>query len=118
MNRILIPICIFGVVAGAWLGLMENILRHEGYQSRSVVAALIALQGFATLLFIRSRGRSLYRCVVMTGAAGIIWLGYSSISKMLTAPHFEGFVLIIGAALILQGALTLALLFPANRVSV
>jgi hypothetical protein len=102
-KQMLVPMCAFGVVAGTWLGVMENILKHEGYTGRTVVAACIALQALITLLPLgRLRG------LVIPGAIAIIWLGYSSISKMLNAPHFEGFVLIIGASLMLQGALTLA----------
>src|SRR6202522_1291739 len=39
MKRVLMTTCWFGVVAGAWLGVMENILKHEGYEIRTLVAA-------------------------------------------------------------------------------
>ena len=112
MNKMLVgmlvPMCVFAVVAGTWLGVMENILKHEGYAGRTVIAACIALQGFATLLFIRLRGSSIFRGLLMAGAIAIIWLGYRSVGRVLHSPHFEGYVLVIGAALILQGVLTLA----------
>jgi hypothetical protein len=112
MKKILIPFCVFGLLAGTWLGVMENVLKHDGYAGRTVIAACIALQALITLLPVER-----LRIVVMPGAVAIIWLGFSSISTMLHGPHFEGFVLIIGAGLMLQGALTLAaLLQNRNRV--
>jgi hypothetical protein len=84
MKNLLIPVCVFGVVAGTWLGVMEIILQHDGYAGRSVITVCIALQALATLLFVER-----LRAVVMAGAIAIIWLGYSSISKMLRAPHFR-----------------------------
>ncbi len=111
-RKILIPFCVFGMIAGVWLGVMENILKHDGYGGRTVIAACIAIQAIITLLPVER-----LRFVVMAGAVGIIWLGYSSISSMLRGPHFEGFVVIIGGALMLQGALTLATLLQfRNRV--
>jgi hypothetical protein len=108
VRKILIPFCVFGMIAGIWLGVMENILKHDGYAGRSAIAACIALQAIITLLPIaRLRG------IVMAGAFGIVWLGFSSISSMLHGSHFEGFVLIIGAALMVQGALTLGTLLRA-----
>jgi hypothetical protein len=99
--------CWFGVAAGTWLAVMENVLRHEGYAGRTAVAACIVLQSLATLLFIGRRGGWLLRGAVMAGAFGIVWLGFSAISKVLSAQHFEGFVVVIGCALIVQGGLTL-----------
>jgi len=116
LKRLLTLICLFAIVAGMWLGVMENILRHDGYAARSAIAAFIAIQGSATLLFLwLNRGGSVLRILVMAGAAAIMLLGASATLRILRAQHFEGFVLIIGLALLLQGALTLAALMP-NRV--
>jgi hypothetical protein len=50
VRKILIPFCVFGMIAGIWLGVMENILKHDGYAGRTVIAACIALQALITLL--------------------------------------------------------------------
>ncbi|HEY1215966.1 MAG TPA: hypothetical protein VGE93_20245, partial [Bryobacteraceae bacterium] len=110
VQRALVLICLFAIAAGIWLGTMEHILRHDGYLARSVIAACIAVQGLATLLYLLLHGRSVFRRVVITGAVGIILLGGSAILRISRAQHFEGFVLLIGLALLLQGALTLATL--------
>jgi len=104
---------LFTVAAGVWLGVMENILEHPGYVGRSVIAAYIAVQGLATLACILLSGRSVFRNVVMMGAVAIAFLGGSAILRILGAQHFEGFVLIIGTALVMQGVLTVTTLFQA-----
>ena len=37
MKQVLILVPLFLVAAGTWLGVMENILRHDGYAGRSVI---------------------------------------------------------------------------------
>jgi hypothetical protein len=86
---------------------MENILEHPGYAARSIVAAGIVIQGLATVLFLMWRGHPLFRGIVLAGAVGVVVLGASAIIRIVNAPHFEGFVLIIGAALIVQGTTAL-----------
>ncbi len=98
--------------AGVWLALMENILKHAGYGGRTVIAACIAIQGLATLLLLLLDGRLIFRALVLTGAVGIAILGAAAIERILDAPHFEGFVLIIGFALIVQCLLTVAVVLP------
>jgi hypothetical protein len=99
---------LFVIAAGVWLGVMENILRHDGYAGRSLIAAGIAIQGICSILCMRLHGRSAFRGIVMAGAAAFIVFGASAILRILRAQHFEGFVLLIGLAMILQSALTLA----------
>jgi hypothetical protein len=108
MKTALTWMSVFTVVAGVWLASMENILKHSGYGERMAIAACIATQGLATLLLLLLDGRMAFRALVILGAVGVAILGGSSIKRMLDAPHFEGFVLVIGIALIAQGVLTLA----------
>jgi predicted DNA repair protein MutK len=110
LKRVLILLSLFVMAAGAWLGAMENILRHDGYRDRSVIAVCIAMQGLATLLCVLLNGGRAVRNLVTIGSAAILWLGGSAMIKTLRARHFEGFVLVIGLALVLQGVLTLATL--------
>ncbi len=106
---------LFVLAAGVWLGVMENILKHDGYVGRSAIAVCIAIQGLATLLFILLNGGAAVRNLIMAGAVATLLLGGSAILKILRAQHFEGFVLVVGLALILQGALTLATVLQARR---
>jgi len=52
-------------------------------------------------------GRSIFRALVLAGAVGAAVLGAAAVIRVLNAPHFEGFVLLIGAALVAQGILAL-----------
>jgi hypothetical protein len=110
MKAALTSMSLFTVAAGVWLALMENILRHPGYAGRTAIAACIAIQGLATLLVLLLDGRSIFRAFILAGAVALAILGASAIKRILDAPHFEGFALLIGVALIVQCLLTLALL--------
>jgi hypothetical protein len=102
-------------LAGVWLAVMENLLKHPGYPQRSAIAACIVIQGLATLLFLMWHGRATFRVIVLAGAVGAAVLGASAIIRDLNAPHFEGFVLLIGAALIVQGMMSLVVVGGARH---
>jgi hypothetical protein len=101
-------ISLFTTAAGVWLAVMENILKHPGYAERSAIAACIAIQGLATVLWLLRDGPAVFRALVIAGGAGVAVFGALAIKRILDAPHFEGFVLIIGSALIAQGILAVA----------
>lgn len=115
VKQLLVLVSFFTAAAGVWLGVMENVLRHQGYAERSVMAACIALQSLGTLLVLLSSGGSALRKPVMAGAVAMALLGVSAIFKIARAEHFEGFVLVIGAALLVQGGLTLTTLLSARH---
>jgi hypothetical protein len=115
MKASLTWISVFTAAAGVWLTVMENIQRHAGYAERSAIAACIAIQGLSTVLFLVRDGRSIFRMLVLTGAVGVMLLGASAVKQILDAPHFEGFVFLIGSALIVQGGLALAVVLLARH---
>ena len=115
MRIVLTWMSVFTVVAGVWLAVMENILKHAGYGERTAIAACIVIQGVATLLVLMLNGRTLFRTLVLIGAAALAILGVFAIKRILDASHFEGFVLLIGCALIAQGALTLVVMLRPHR---
>ncbi len=110
LKQLLVCSCFFTAAAAVWLIIMENVLKHNGYVGRSAIAAGIALQSAATLLLLLLHGRAVFRFVVLGGAIAIALLGISAVFKTLQANHFEGFVLIIGSALLIQSGLTTATL--------
>ena len=107
MRASLTWMCMITALAGAWLAVMESILRHPGFAGRLAIAACIVVQGIATVLFLMLHGRSIFRALVLAGAVGAAVLGAAAVIRVLNAPHFEGFVLLIGAALVAQGILAL-----------
>jgi hypothetical protein len=99
--------CLLTALAGVWLAVMEQVLKHPGYAGRSAIAACIVIQGLATLLFLMWHGHPIFRVIVQAGAVGVFVLGAAAIIRILNAPHFEGFVLLVGTALIVQGMMAL-----------
>ena len=75
-----------------------------------MIAACVAIPGLATVLFLLLDGRSIFRALVSIGALALAIFGVTAIKRILDAPHFEGFVLIIGLALIVQSVLTLGVI--------
>ena len=54
------------------------------------------------------RGR-LVRLSLLAGGAAIAWLGGSWAYGTVAGDHFEGYALVLGTALAIQGALTIAI---------
>lgn len=117
MKQALMLMSVFTAAAGIWLVVMENILKHSGYPVRSAIDVCIAIQGAATLLFLIFDGRAIFRWLVIAGAVAIGLVGARAIGRILQAQHFEGFVLIIGFALLVQAVLTLVVLIQARHSS-
>lgn len=116
MGKLLLFSSVLTVSCGAWLALMEVLLRHPGFVSRAAVASLIAAAGLSTFL-VRALhlGVSIERWL-WAAAAALIGLGVMSFLRNARATHFEGFVFIISIVLVLQGLLMLGTLGrPAAR---
>jgi hypothetical protein len=110
MKKALLPLSMFTFACACWLGVMEMMLRHPGYGTRVGVAVLIALISMATVLVrmadvgVGARGERW----LWVGAVLLIGIGGQAFVRNARAAHFEGFVLVISVALIVQGLLTLA----------
>jgi hypothetical protein len=107
--------CTFG--AALWLAAMELVLHHWRYQQRILVDALVALQSAATIALSFDTRPTVLRYAVLLGALGASYVGAAAVYRMLVAPHFEGFVLVIGGGLVLQGVLTWLWLLLGRRAS-
>lgn len=133
LKTALAAIAVFTAAASCWLFVMYFVLRHPGYQAGASIAAIFVAQSLLTLVLVASgtpahaAGRldglpavhAGLRLVVLVGACGIAWAGYSAVSATLTGDHFEGFALVIGVALVAQGLMTLVTFarpFPVLRV--
>jgi hypothetical protein len=103
----LIAISVFTTVAAVWLAVMENVLKHTGYAGRIASdLGLAAISVCILLIYALASGTKLRFLLLAGGAAVLAWGAIASV-HMLRSPHFEGFVLIIGGALMLQGVLTI-----------
>ena len=110
MRTVLAAVCAFTLLATGYLSLSVLIL-HPPRVNDAVwflLAALFAAQGVLTLTTLAGvvRGAST-RWPLLAGGVAIILVGASWVRDTVSGPHFEGYALVLGAALVVQGALTL-----------
>ncbi len=108
LQSILVGLCVFTAASGAWLCLMENILRHDRYQARTLMDGEIVALSLLTMAFLFGWSQRGLPWIVALGGAAALYLGASAITHTFLALHFEGYVIMIGTALVAQGAMTLA----------
>ena len=99
-------LCFCTALAGCWLGMMDLLLRHSGYGSQIVIAATIVSQALLTLAALRFHRYGVLRVVAMVGSLTMLWLAGSALKATLGGAQFEGYVLLIALALIVQTVLT------------
>ena len=108
MRPILTIVCALTVAASSWLGVMFVVLHRPGYERGLEVSALFVLQSLLAGAVINQWLRqSSLRVVTLAGAVALAWAGTSAVLANINGTHFEGYALIIGALLILQGVLTI-----------
>lgn len=110
MAKLLIANSLITLAGACWLALMEIILRHPGYRTRTAVAACIFLICLATIL-----ARWLHLNIrrerwLWAGAFVLLWIGAQAFAENLSGLHFEAFAFILSIIVFLQGALMLVTL--------
>lgn len=111
-------VCAFGAVASGWLAVMFVVLHRPGFERGAAMSALFVVQSLLALAAVNGiLRRAAWRVLALVGAAGIIWAGGRAVAATLGSPHFEGYALLIGIALILQGLLTGQQLIPIGSTS-
>ena len=112
LKTALAAICILTLLATAYLTASLLVLRppRANSQQWSLMAALIIAQGVVTLVALFLVRTAPVRYAALAGAVAIALAGARSVFNTLAGPHFEGYALVLGSALVVQGALTLAAL--------
>ncbi|HXD73549.1 MAG TPA: hypothetical protein VN628_07430 [Vicinamibacterales bacterium] len=108
MRACLTGICLLTVAASGWLGVMFVALHRPGFERGVAISALFVVQSLLALA-VANRwliGRP-WTFLAPAGAVGLIWAGGQAILTNLSSSHFEGYALLIGFLLTLQGILTL-----------
>ena len=105
----LAAICLLTLSATLYLSASLLILQppRTNYQQWSLVASAIMVQGALTVIAMRVGSRRGLRYAAAAGGAGIAALGASSVDGTVSGPHFEGYALVLGSMLVIQGLLTL-----------
>lgn len=100
------------VLSCGWLATMELILRRPDYEIRFLVEFLIVIESAMTIAVLRGLAPAALRWPILAGAAATGLLGGWVVAEDLSLPglparaHFEGYLLIIGLALVSYGVLT------------
>ena len=108
MAKILLFNSTLSLLCGAWLALMELVLRHPGYWPRFGVAISISAIALCTILVRMLRLGAGVERWLWIGAIVLIGIGGKSFLHNLHAAHFEGFAFLISLVIVLQGAMMLA----------
>ena len=109
MRRLLTIVAGFTFLAASWFAVMYLVLRHDGYQWRFAIALLLVAQSILTIYAVTRAAPPAVRATLIAGALGIAWLGVSAIwqNNSPTNHDWEGYVDVMGAALVVQAVLTL-----------
>jgi hypothetical protein len=105
----LAAICIFTLSATVYLSASLMILRppRANDQQWALVASAIIVQGALTLVALRAGSSRGLRYAAAAGGVALAAFGASSIYSTVSGPHFEGYALVLGSMLVIQGLLTL-----------
>jgi hypothetical protein len=106
-----------------WFATMELFLRHTGYGWRFLVVAAIVAEGALTIAVFEHlvEATAALRWPLTAGAAATAILGWWVVAEDLARPgiperpHFEGYLLIIGMALIAYGVFAVTAISVTRR---
>lgn len=108
MKQVSVALCLFVAAACAWLAVMERVLKHPGYTGRTAVDLCLIAQAVATSVCLLLNLPPLVRFLVTFCAVITAGFGGFAVISVLRSQHFEGYILVIGLALVLEGLFTLA----------
>src|SRR5262245_48399407 len=109
LKTALAAICLLTLSATVYLGASLLVLQppRANYPQWALVASAIILQGALTLVGLRVGSPRGLRYGAAAGGAAIAALGASFNYNTVSGPHFEGYALVLGSMLVVQGLLTL-----------
>jgi hypothetical protein len=116
----LAAICVFTLLATTYLSASLLILRppRANYQQWALVASVIVAQGVLTLAALRLGGARTLGYVTVAGGVVLTALGASAVYSTVSGPHFEGYALVLGSALIIQGLMTIGAFLTAESFKI
>lgn len=111
--------CVFTLLATAYLTASLLILRppRANYQQWTLVATAIVVQGVLTLIALFVSAQASLRYAALAGGFAIAVIGAWWVHSTLSGAHFEGYALILGSAMVVQGVLTLVAFLRSAQVS-
>jgi len=109
MKATLMAVAAFTALAAVYLSLSLAILHppNANIGRWSWMAVLFLTQSTITLLAVtRHLPGPVLRGLLLAGGAVILLIGASGLYATVTGSHFEGYALVLGSALVVQGLLT------------
>jgi hypothetical protein len=118
MKRSLLCLCFFTLAASIWFGIMETAQRYSGvvpHDVRLIWAVMLAVVSLITILYLVFPGYRLLRILLSLGAVSMLNPGVVTTAMVIRSTHVEVYMLLFGAAAILQLVLAiLALAFVSD----
>jgi hypothetical protein len=110
LKRSLTTLCALTMLATVYLSVSLAVLRppRANYQQWALAAALILAQGALTVVVLMAGRAAALRPLVLAGGVVVGLFGAWWVYSTASSPHFEGYALVLGSMLVVQGALTLA----------
>jgi hypothetical protein len=115
LNRLLAASCWLTLFATAYLSLSVIVLRPPrlNYSAWFLMAGFFVAQSVLTLVTVAGSARSTWsRRVLIAGGVAIASTGAWWVHETVSGPHFEGYALILGSWVAIQGTLTVLWLLP------
>jgi hypothetical protein len=116
---VLAAVCSFTLLGTIYLSLSLLMLQppRASFTTWFVMAALFVAQSAVTLAVLAGRASSaVMRRAALAGGAAVAVVGALWIRATVTGPHFEGYAIVLGSAVVAQGALTLLVLSGTRRL--
>ena len=119
MKPTLAAICASTLLATAYLSASLLILRppRANYEPWAVVALVIVFQSVLTLIALPAGSPKRLRHATAAGGVALSALGAWWVAGTMSAAHFEGYALVLGSAMAVQGLLTVTTLMRARPVA-
>lgn len=111
MKTTLALISSFTLLAAGYLSLSVALLRppRVNYGEWFLTATLFVGQSVLTLLAVTGLiSGGWIRWVLLAGSVAVIGVGAAWVYATVSGPHFEGYAVVLGSAVVVQGVLTLA----------
>lgn len=109
LKTALAAVCLLTLSATLYLSASLLILQppRANYQQWTLVATAIVAHGVLTLFAMRAGSAKGLRYVAAGGGIALATLGGSWVYSTVSGSHFEGYALVLGSMLVIQGLLTL-----------
>ncbi len=115
LRYFLLLVCGFTGLAGLWLGAMGLRLKHPGYVEGEIISGIILSEALLTIAAVWLRRFPILLQLSAIGCLPLFWLAFKALKGVIEGSNFEGYILLIALALIIQSTSTLAMLIMERK---